>query len=158
MNILLINHYAGSKAHGMEYQPFYLAREWTGLGHCVTIVATSSSHVRTVPPVTQGDYTAEDVGGISYVWLRAPGYRGNGVRRVLNIGTFISQLLHHRTRLIRDCRPDVVIASSTYPWTTSPPTSSRRSATRGWSTRSTISGRSRPWNWGGCRPATRSSC
>ena len=115
MNILLINHYAGSKVHGMEYRPFYMAREWMGLGHRVTIVAASSSHLRTVPPVTQGDYTAEDVGGISYVWLRAPGYRGNGVRRVLNIGTFISQLLRHRTRLIRDCRPDVVIASSTYP-------------------------------------------
>ena len=28
MNILLINHYAGSPQYGMEYRPYYLAREW----------------------------------------------------------------------------------------------------------------------------------
>ncbi|MBV8381000.1 MAG: hypothetical protein JOZ63_00235, partial [Planctomycetaceae bacterium] len=67
MNILLINHYAGSTAHGMEYRPFYLAREWKNLGYRATIVAATSSHLRTVSPVTQGDYTAEDVGGIRYI-------------------------------------------------------------------------------------------
>ena len=35
MNILLINHYAGSISHGMEYRPFYMSREWVGLGHRV---------------------------------------------------------------------------------------------------------------------------
>src|SRR5438094_8464906 len=33
MNILLINHYAGSVRHGMEYRPYYLAREWARRGH-----------------------------------------------------------------------------------------------------------------------------
>ena len=45
MNILLINHYAGSPAHGMEYRPYYLAREWVG-GHSVQMVRPSYSHVR----------------------------------------------------------------------------------------------------------------
>ena len=51
MNILLINHYAGSPRHGMEYRPYYLAREWVRLGHQVQIVAASWSHVRSVQPV-----------------------------------------------------------------------------------------------------------
>ncbi len=46
MNILLINHYAGSLGHGMEYRAYYLAREWVRLGHQVRIVASSYSHVR----------------------------------------------------------------------------------------------------------------
>ena len=46
MNILLINHYAGTPALGMEYRPYYLAREWVRLGHRVTIIAAAYSHYR----------------------------------------------------------------------------------------------------------------
>ncbi len=28
MNILLINHYAGSPCHEMNHRPFYLSRKW----------------------------------------------------------------------------------------------------------------------------------
>ena len=74
---------------------FYLAREWTELGHRVTVVAASAAHVRTVSPATRGDYSEEDVCGIRYIWLKTPGCRGNGARRVLNIGAFVGQLLRH---------------------------------------------------------------
>ncbi len=114
MNILLINHYAGSKIHGMEYRPFYLAREWVALGHRVTVIAASASHLRTALPATRGSYTEEDLDGIQFVWLKTPGYHGNGVHRVLNIGAFVGQLWRHQRRLLRDIRPDVVIAASTY--------------------------------------------
>ena len=50
MNLLLVNHYAGTPALGMEYRPYYLAREWVRLGHRVMIVAATYSHVRTRQP------------------------------------------------------------------------------------------------------------
>jgi len=46
MNILLINHYAGAPQYGMEYRPYYLAREWTKIGHRVSIVLAPLSHLR----------------------------------------------------------------------------------------------------------------
>ena len=46
LNILLINHYAGTPSLGMEYRPYYLAREWVRAGHRVTVVAANFSHVR----------------------------------------------------------------------------------------------------------------
>ncbi len=115
MNILLINHYAGSTSYGMEYRPFYMAREWVKLGHNVTIVGGSYSHVRTEQPEIAGSVTEENVDGIRYVWLKTPFYRGNGTRRVLNIFSFVFRLWWHSRRVAGDFPPMVVIASSTYP-------------------------------------------
>ncbi|QTN24242.1 glycosyltransferase family 4 protein [Rhizobacter sp. AJA081-3] len=112
MNILLINHYAGSPRHGMEYRPYYLAREWVRLGHKVQIVAASWSHVRSVQPAEPGD---EVIDGIGYRWLPTPPYGGNGVGRVLNIWAFLRQLWRDAPRWASEFRPNAVIASSTYP-------------------------------------------
>ena len=111
MNILYLNHYAGSPALGMEYRPFYLAREWVRAGHRVQIVAADFSHVRARQPQA-GD---EAIDGISYRWLPTPPYLGNGAGRVWNIWRFLSQVWAQSQRLVREFKPDVVIASSTYP-------------------------------------------
>lgn len=115
MNILLINHYAGSRRHGMEYRPYYMAREWQRLGHRVRIVAASNSHVRNVAPRVSADVQREEIDGIEYFWIRTPPYRGNGVRRVFNMLAFVKGLYQHGRELTADFRPDTVIASSTYP-------------------------------------------
>ncbi len=111
MNILLVNHYAGSVRHGMEYRPFYLAREWVRLGANVLIVGASFSHVRTLQP----DTAAETLDGVRYRWLATPAYRGNGAGRVRNIAAFCARLAWQARRLAGEFRPDAVIASSTYP-------------------------------------------
>ena len=115
MRILLVNHYAGSLHHGMEFRPFYLAREWTKLGHAVLIVAASQSHLRSTAPRCDGASAHEQIDGVDYVWLRTPAYRGNGAGRALNIAAFCLLLAARARRLAREFRPDVVIASSTYP-------------------------------------------
>ncbi|MBN1393471.1 MAG: glycosyltransferase family 4 protein [Pirellulales bacterium] len=115
MNILLINHYAGSITHGMEYRPYYLAREWVKQGHHVTIAAASYSHVRREQPALCGGLGEERIDGIRYVWLKTPRYSGNGVRRVLNMFCFLFRLWRHCRRVVGDYPPAAVIASSTYP-------------------------------------------
>ncbi len=114
MNILLINHYAGTPALGMEYRPYYLAREWVRLGHRVMIVAAAHSHYRARQPAP-GD---EIVDGIHYRWLPTPTYSGNGWARMHNVLSFLSQLWAQAPALGADFRPDVVISSSTYPMDT----------------------------------------
>ena len=111
MNILYINHYAGSPALGMEFRPYYLAREWVRLGHRVQIVAADFSHVRAKQP-SAGDSVLD---GIHYRHYKTPGYRGNGLGRVKNIWSFLRQVWADTPRLLREAKPDVVIASSTYP-------------------------------------------
>ena len=111
MNILYLNHYAGSPGLGMEYRPYYLAREWVRTGHRVQIVAADFSHVRTRQPAA-GDALID---GIAYRWLPTPRYQGNGLGRVCNIWRYLSQVWRQAPRLVADFKPDAVIASSTYP-------------------------------------------
>ena len=119
MNILYLNHYAGAPALGMEYRPYYLAREWTRLGHRVQMVACATSHVRATAP-THRDHpinapTHQDIDGIDYHWFPGPAYQGNGLGRVKNIWAFLRQVWRAAPRIATQFRPDVVIASSTYP-------------------------------------------
>lgn len=125
MNILYLNHYAGSPQHGMEYRPYYLAREWVRAGHAVHMLAADFSHVRARQPglaalraaglPQQGRATVQDVDGIAYHWYSTPAYVGNGVGRVKNIWAFLRQVWADAPRIARTFQPDVVIASSTYP-------------------------------------------
>lgn len=115
MNILLINHYAGSPDMGMEYRPYYMAREWIKLGHNVTIVAASFSHLRSKQPHITSSLQEEDIDGIRYIWLKTPSYSGNGLGRVRNMLCFIWKLYRYLPRITKNLRPKAVIASSTYP-------------------------------------------
>lgn len=119
MNILYINHYAGSIYHGMEYRPYYLASEWVKQGHDVTIIASNFSHIRNQNVIIPNNlnYLNETIDGINYIWCKTKPYQGNGIKRVFNIYEFLS----HVKRLIPDLlkfKPDIVIASSTYPFDT----------------------------------------
>ena len=111
MRIVLLNHYAGAPALGMEFRPYYLAREWVRMGHAVQIVAADFSHVRARQP-RPGD---ELIDGIRYRWVPTPRYQGNGLGRAYNIWSFLRTVRADAPRLQREFRPDVVIASSTYP-------------------------------------------
>jgi glycosyltransferase involved in cell wall biosynthesis len=115
VNILLINHYAGSPTYGMEFRPYYLSREWLKRNHQVTIVAASFSHLRNKAPQITGTITEEIIHGIRYLWIKTPAYEGNGAVRALNMFAFTSRLYLLRSKLVSEIRPDVVIASSTYP-------------------------------------------
>lgn len=115
MNILLINHYAGSDRLGMEYRPFYLAREWAAAGHAVTIVGASFSHLRQRQPEVDGDLCTTEEDGVRFRWLRTCRYAGNGPGRIANMATFVGKLSAHAGRIVREERPDAVICSSTYP-------------------------------------------
>lgn len=115
MNILLINHYAGSPERGMEFRPWLMACEWQKLGHTVTIVAADFTHLRRQNFEVPRSFTEVDVDGVPYVILKTPHYHGNNVGRGRNITSFCLQLSAHAGEMARRYRPDAVIASSTYP-------------------------------------------
>lgn len=113
MNILLINHSAGSIKHGMELRPYYFAREWVKAGHNVTIVAASFVHFRNRN--LKGTRLQEEViDNINYIWLPVPVYHDNGYERITNIKAFVDELVKSKQKLI-ELKPNIVVNSSICP-------------------------------------------
>ena len=115
MKILLINHYAGSTRHGMEFRPYYMSREWVKAGHEVLIIAASYSHLRQKNPDITQDIQEEIIDGVRYIWIKTPEYKGNGAGRIHNMLCFIRKLYKYLPKITKQFKPDAVIASSTYP-------------------------------------------
>jgi glycosyltransferase involved in cell wall biosynthesis len=110
MNILIINHYGGSLIHGMEYRPYYFAREWQKMGHKALIVGGTYSHLRKKQPATG----FEMIDNVSYFWLKTLKYKDNGLKRFLSMIQFTLKLMLCKKKFLKNFNPDVVIASSTY--------------------------------------------
>ena len=115
MNILLINHYAGSPEMGMEFRPYYFAREWVKMGHKVDIIAADYSHLRRKNPEISEDFQTEVIDGINYHWIKTNTYEGNGVSRAITMAQFVGKLWLNAKKIVKEYDPDVVICSSTYP-------------------------------------------
>ncbi|HEX3018113.1 MAG TPA: glycosyltransferase WbuB, partial [Caproicibacter sp.] len=97
MNIIYINHYAGSAKHGMEFRPYYMAKRWAAKGHNVTIVASSFSHLRTKnPDIGDQKYDEQMIDGVRYFWIAGNKYQGNNKDRVKNMLSFLRGLYQFR--------------------------------------------------------------
>ena len=115
MNILYIEHYAGSPEMGMEFRPYYLSREWVKMGHHVRIVAGDYSHLRIRNPQVIDDFQEENIDGVSYHWIKTGSYQGNGISRALTMFRFVRKLRQKAKWIAKNWKPDVIITSSTYP-------------------------------------------
>ena len=115
MNILYINHYAGSPEMGMEFRPYYLAKEWISMGHSVRIVAGNYSHLRGFNPKVKNDFQDDVIDGINYTWIKTGAYNGNGFARALSMFRFVLKLRKRASWIAINWKPDIIITSSTYP-------------------------------------------
>ena len=115
LHILILNHYAGSPKMGMEFRPYYLAREWIKMGHQVTIMAGDYSHLRIENRKPEKDFQKEIIDGVRYCWVRTGVYKGNGVKRAFTMFRFVEKLWKNAQQIADIMKPDVVITSSTYP-------------------------------------------
>ena len=69
-HIWIINEYAGSPYHGMEFRHYYLGKALIKLGYRVTIISSSYSHLFKDLPKTK----SETIDGIDYRWIQTIDY------------------------------------------------------------------------------------
>ena len=109
--IWIVNQYAGSPRHGMEYRHYHLARALIERGQRVVLITGSRSHLFVRPPQVSRPFTLERIDGVTYCWVAVPGYeRAISLRRVLNMAAFALRL--ERLPVERLPRPSAVLVSS----------------------------------------------
>jgi len=113
--IWIINDYAGSPYHGMEFRNYYFAREWVKMGYRVYIITASYMHLFKQLPKTEDEFTFENIDGIEYVWVRVPNYgKSTDKKRVLK--WFIFTLKISFLPMEKMKKPDIIIASPMAPF------------------------------------------
>ena len=112
--VWLVNQYAGSPRHGMQYRPYQLGVRLREMGVDVTVVSGTFSHLFQKQPTARRRSFTEVIDGVRYRWLWVPPYRSPySLRRFLNMLVFVVQLL----RLPKDLpAPDAIVASSPSPF------------------------------------------
>lgn len=114
MNIWYIHPYAGSPKFGMSFRPYYLAKNFELLGH-KTMVISSKNHHLSVFPNDKSNFTS--VEGVSFYLVDTPYYKGNGVKRLLNMLAFGINLFSRKFKKINQInKPDIIIASTAHPF------------------------------------------
>jgi glycosyltransferase involved in cell wall biosynthesis len=109
--IWIVNQYAGSPRHGMEYRHYHLARALVARGHRVVVITGTRSHLFTRPPEVSRPFTLETIDGIAYCWVDGPGYeRAISLGRIVNMAAFALRLL--RLSVSKLPRPDAILVSS----------------------------------------------
>lgn len=109
-NIWIINEYAGSPYHGMEFRHYYLGKELTKLGHHVTVISSSYSHLfKTLPKEKK-----ETIDGVEYLWLKTLNYENShNKKRVIKWFIFMMKIFFLPFMLKK---PDVIIVSPMAPF------------------------------------------
>jgi len=109
-NIWIINEYAGSPYHGMEFRHYYLGKELVKLGNKVTVISSSYSHLfKNLPKEKR-----ENIDGVDYLWLKTFDYgKSHDKRRVLKWFLFMFKVFFLPFSLQK---PDVIIVSPMAPF------------------------------------------
>jgi glycosyltransferase involved in cell wall biosynthesis len=109
-NIWIINEYAGSPYHGMEFRHFYLSKELQKLGYNPLIITASYSHLFKQLPSVKNKYTFENVDGVNYLWIKVPHYpQSHSKRRVLKWFNYTNSLYY--LPVLKMPKPDYILIS-----------------------------------------------
>ncbi len=108
---VIVNHNAGSPYHGPNFRSYYAGLGWAQREINVTIVCSSFSHKLTRLPRVHGEYAAEVIDGLRYIWLRT-GRFSTSIGRAANY-------LHFFRRL--SLVPDIIREPVDYVICSSPP-------------------------------------
>lgn len=119
MKVWLVNQYALTPSQSGGTRHYDIAKGLVRRGHQVTVWASSRHYGtgREVREHVQNQPIIEEFDGITWVWLKSSEYRGNGIKRGINMVSFFFSFLQAAIGLIpRLGKPDILVGSSVHPF------------------------------------------
>ncbi len=99
----------------MAYRPYMMAGQMKARGHEVRLLTASYSHVRRKNPVVTKNLETQQIEGLTYQFLKCFNFQGSLALRALNM-LYVSFLLFFFARkIVKDFKPDIIVASSPPP-------------------------------------------
>ena len=117
MNVWILNHYAIPPTQNGGTRHFSLAKYLAKKGHKVTIFANNFSHF-SLKKIAEPSYISgvpEIFDLVAFVWIPSISYKGNSLKRLLNMLIYMMRVLRGKYRLNMDI-PDIIIGSSPHPF------------------------------------------
>ena len=116
MNIWIFNHHALTPDMSGGTRHYDFSKELVKRGHKVTIIASSYHYSRYTEMKQYQEnqtYILETIDNIDFIWLKTPPYKGNGVRRVKNMLSYMNQSIRLLPKLDL-AKPNIIIGSSVH--------------------------------------------
>ena len=122
-SIWILNHYAITPDLPGGTRHFDFAKELTNRGYSVTIFASAFIHgIFEYRKLSKKEkWRVENYDGVNFVWIKTFPYKGNGIRRVLNMLSYFTSVEHIGKLSAKGDgapfkAPDIIIGSSVHPF------------------------------------------
>ena len=109
-NIWVINQFAGKPTSGWGERHFYFSKYWIEKGYSVTIFSGSYNHVFSELPDCTGQFSAENVEGVNFCWVKTPRYNPQSIFRFWSFLVFAFKMFFAPSS--KYGKPDVIVVSS----------------------------------------------
>jgi glycosyltransferase involved in cell wall biosynthesis len=109
-NIWVINQFAGKPTSGWGERHYYFSKYWIDKGYSVIIFSGSYNHVFSELPKCTGQFTAEDVEGVKFCWVKTPKYNPQSIFRFWSFIVFAFKMLFASSS--EHGKPDFILVSS----------------------------------------------
>jgi glycosyltransferase involved in cell wall biosynthesis len=112
--IWILNHHASGNGDRHDE----IAKQFTKLGIEVVIIASSYKHAELKYAYDDKWIVQDFQNGLKYIWLHTtPAYQRNGLKRILNMVSYMNMVKRYSKVWYKDFgKPDVIIGSSVHPF------------------------------------------
>lgn len=112
--VWIINHYAFTPSQGGPSRHYFFTRNLIARGYNVRVFTSSAIHnsdINMIDPSDKSLFKEVEMDGVIYTYIKSGAYKGNGVKRVMNMLTFSRRIMKIWQHFKQE-KPDVIYASS----------------------------------------------